>query len=217
MFPLLKLVGVSADSFNKVFRLSFDNDAVVALRIPCPVIGPHIERVIASEAATMTFIRECFADNEKMPKPPKVLAWNKSYSNPAGTPFIICEFVEGLPLQKRWFDIRGPPVKTTLLNVWEVETPLLHHVFSQNGSLYFVEDAASDPHCGLYDDSKQTPSSELSRALTAKYCIGPSVNREWWRGPYGHVPAYRGPCKAPRRCMLMLYSPILRAEYAVHA
>jgi hypothetical protein len=24
--------------------------------------------------------------------------------------------------------------------------------------------------------------------------IGPDVNREWWRGPYGKITADRGPC-----------------------
>ncbi|KAI0819617.1 hypothetical protein BC628DRAFT_1332447, partial [Trametes gibbosa] len=42
---------------NRVFLLRFDNDAKVAIRVPCPIV-PHVEKTIASEVATMCYVRD---------------------------------------------------------------------------------------------------------------------------------------------------------------
>lgn len=49
------MVKLAEGGFNKVFRLSMDNGAVVIARISTPVVGP-ISKVLASEVATMDFV-----------------------------------------------------------------------------------------------------------------------------------------------------------------
>ncbi|KAI7236741.1 hypothetical protein KC330_g3579 [Hortaea werneckii] len=48
------IVKLAEGGFNKVFRLTSDNGAVVIARIPTPVVGP-ISKALASEVATMDF------------------------------------------------------------------------------------------------------------------------------------------------------------------
>jgi hypothetical protein len=47
---------LAENGFNKVFKLVMDNDSVVIARIPNPKVG-RVDRVIASEVATMEFVR----------------------------------------------------------------------------------------------------------------------------------------------------------------
>ncbi|KAH9886019.1 hypothetical protein C8Q73DRAFT_669287 [Cubamyces lactineus] len=51
---------VGEGAFNKVFLLRSDNGVVVTIRIPCPIVA-DVEQTIASEVATMSYIRERWA------------------------------------------------------------------------------------------------------------------------------------------------------------
>jgi hypothetical protein len=51
----VSITKLAEGGFNKVFRLSMDNGAVVIARIPNPNVGQAC-RVIASEVATMDFV-----------------------------------------------------------------------------------------------------------------------------------------------------------------
>ncbi|KZT22686.1 hypothetical protein NEOLEDRAFT_1036601, partial [Neolentinus lepideus HHB14362 ss-1] len=183
---------ITEGAFNRLFLLRFDNGADAVVRIPLPVIG-NIERAIASEVATMCYVRERWIDNcsSNMPLPPKVLAWNAPYDNPVQTPYIILEYAPGIPLSTRWPAIQGKTAGAALLSIAELECALLRQTFSAHGSLYFAEDAPddaldSDGHSRpLYADDDRYP-DELNR-------IGPTANREWWRAGYGEVDADRGP------------------------
>lgn len=167
------------------------------VRIPCPVVG-NVERTIASEVATMCYVRDRWGENipESMPLPPKVLDWNASYDNPAATPYIVSEYAQGVPLEQRWHLIEGQAAGAALQSIAQLESRLLHEPFSQHGSLYFTKDVSDEfLSNALYTDEGDPIDVALRAKLSDKYCIGPSVNREWWRGEYGHVDANRGPCK----------------------
>jgi hypothetical protein len=51
-----QMTKLAEGGFNKVFKLVMDNDRVVIARVPNPNVG-RVDRVIASEVATMEFVR----------------------------------------------------------------------------------------------------------------------------------------------------------------
>jgi hypothetical protein len=51
-----QITKLAEGGFNKVFKLVMDNDSVVVARIPNPDVG-RVDRMIASEVATMEFVR----------------------------------------------------------------------------------------------------------------------------------------------------------------
>lgn len=193
--------------------LKFDSGAAVTIRIPCPIVA-NVEQTIASEVATMSYIRERWAEEVMhiTPLPPKVIAWDKTSRNPAGTPYIITEFVPGVQLFSRWPFIQGDDAGIAIAGMIEMETCLLSEPFSQYGSLYFAEDLPEELRNrplyapdSVYEDVRRqraTAPRDYSRnkalrdALSTNYKIGPTVDREWWRGGYGRVAANRGPCKS---------------------
>ncbi|KAI0657040.1 hypothetical protein C8Q70DRAFT_920569, partial [Cubamyces menziesii] len=181
---------IGEGAFNKAFLLKFDSGAAVTIRIPCPIVA-NVEQTIASEVATMSYIRERWAEEVMhiTPLPPKVIAWDKTSRNPAGTPYIITEFVPGVQLFSRWPFIQGDDAGIAIAGMIEMETCLLSEPFSQYGSLYFAEDLPEE----LRNRPLYAPDSALRDALSTKYKIGPTVDREWWRGGYGRVAANRGP------------------------
>ena len=151
---------------------------------------------MASEVATMCYIHERFAHIVFMPKPPRVLAYSPWADNPVGTPFIICEYLPGVPLSSRWAEIQGKNPAIALACVLELEKHLLHDVFAQHGSLYFAEDVADDPHQSrIYAGVDSSHLGELEKALDEKYRIGPALYWQLWRGQYGKIDADRGPCE----------------------
>ncbi|KAI0819616.1 hypothetical protein BC628DRAFT_1423655 [Trametes gibbosa] len=63
-----------------------------------------------------------------------------------------------------WGHIQGDDAMAALTSLHKMEVALLHELFSQHGSLFFVDDR-----------------------------IGPTVDREWWRHDYARVEADFGP------------------------
>jgi aminoglycoside phosphotransferase (APT) family kinase protein len=98
----------SKGSYNKIFLLELDNGVKVTARIPGPVVG-NLELSVASEVATMAYLRDSRAANV-----PKVLSWCASEANPVKWPYILTEYVPGIPLQQIWAKIRGVPTAEAL-------------------------------------------------------------------------------------------------------
>lgn len=96
----------------------------------------------------MSYIRDKLpqSGSRYMPLPPKVVAWDSTYHGPAGIPYIILEYAEGVPLIERWYQIEGQSAGTALQGILDLESCLLHEPFSQHGSLYFADDV-SVGHC----------------------------------------------------------------------
>ncbi|KAI0070291.1 hypothetical protein K474DRAFT_1670237 [Panus rudis PR-1116 ss-1] len=181
--------------FNKVFLLTFDNDATAVVRLPSRAFG-NVQLATASEVATMCYVRERYqpesTDTDRS-LPPRVLAWSASHQNPAGTPYIILEYVPGVPLGARWYslDFQGDDVGVAIVDLASFEWGLLHEPLSQNGAIYFATDVSEElRNRPLYPEP---PSDDLRKRLSEKYRIGPTVDREWWRGDYARVDANRGP------------------------
>ncbi|KAI0328118.1 hypothetical protein GY45DRAFT_1326778 [Cubamyces sp. BRFM 1775] len=185
---------IGEGSFNRIFLLEFDNGTRAAIRIPFPIVG-NVERAVASEVATMCYIRDRWPEKplDGFPFPPKVFAWSSSYDNPARTPYIILEYAEGVTLRERWPFIEGEAAGAALRSIVTLETTLLDHPFSQHGSLYFADDVSEGLRTQPLHPENDPRLQDLDRQMSQKYKIGPTANREWWRGPYARIDADRGP------------------------
>ncbi|XP_006463190.1 hypothetical protein AGABI2DRAFT_207850 [Agaricus bisporus var. bisporus H97] len=193
---------IGEGAFNKVFLLRFDNNKEALVRIPCPIIG-NVERTIQSEVATMEYIREQWGIFDDLPKLPKVLAWNASYSNPVESPYIILEYTPGVTLGSRWKKMKGKPVLAVMDSIFAMEQALLYQPFSQYGSIYFTEDVSPElqdrplypPGRNIVYPPDLTPQAEppSSGYLSRKYKIGPTADRQWYRGAYADIECDRGP------------------------
>ncbi|EKM75148.1 hypothetical protein AGABI1DRAFT_132504 [Agaricus bisporus var. burnettii JB137-S8] len=193
---------IGEGAFNKVLLLRFDNNREVIVRIPCPIIG-NVERTIQSEVATMEYIREQWGIFDDLPKLPKVLAWNASYSNPVESPYIILEYTPGVTLGSRWKKIKGKPVLAVMDSIFAMEQALLCQPFSQYGSIYFTEDVSPElrdrplypPGRNIVYPPDLTPQAEppSSEYFSRKYKIGPTADRQWYRGAYADIECDRGP------------------------
>ncbi|ETW85105.1 hypothetical protein HETIRDRAFT_237186, partial [Heterobasidion irregulare TC 32-1] len=170
-------------SFNKVFLLRFDNNKEVIVRIPCPIAGPQ-NLVIASEVATLDYVARYL----HIPTP-RVLAWSRDGSEfSVGVGYIIMERLPGVPLTKRWMDIRGDDFYELTERVVSMEKSFSDKRFSQIGSLYFKQDVAPELQARpLY--AKDFPDDGASE----RYRIGPTVQREFWRGERSTMNIDRGP------------------------
>ncbi|KAF5353961.1 hypothetical protein D9756_007032 [Leucocoprinus leucothites] len=175
-------------SYNKAFRLTLDDSINVIARIPCPLAGPSY-LVTASEVATLQFTREVL----KLPVP-RVITWSgaaQDRTNNVGTDFIIMEEAPGVPLVKRWTQLpTADDVRPALQGILDLERKLESLRFSRIGSLYFKEDVRPDLRdvpllSGDVDDA--------TLRLAERYCIGPLIDRQWWRGDRAHMRLDRGP------------------------
>ncbi|KIM34913.1 hypothetical protein M413DRAFT_79922, partial [Hebeloma cylindrosporum] len=177
------------------FFLQFDNGKELLARIPCPIAG-NLSLSISSEAATMEYVRLRYPSGSgevpPFPKIPRVLAWVSSFENPVAWPYTLCEHLPGATLDKKWLSMGEKAVKEAIRDIALFETDLLRESFSQHGSIFFAESVSQElRERPLY---AEPPTDTLCMDLAHKFRIGPTVNREWWRGSYGKITADRGPC-----------------------
>lgn len=147
--------------------------------------------VTASEVATLQFAREVL----KLPVP-RVITWSgekqsRHHSiNPVGADYII---MDSIKLDERWmkFD-SADDVAPVMTGISDAEARFESLRFSRIGSLYFKEDVSAD----LRDVSLFSSGAvdETSRRLSEKYCVGPLIDNQWWRGERAHMALDRGPC-----------------------
>lgn len=140
----------------------------------------------ASEVATMDYVRNYLG----VPVP-KVLAWSsKAKENGIGAEYIIMETAQGVQLSNVWTDLDARQKKNVTNSIIEAEQRLLDAKFSQYGSLYYKSDIPeADRAPRLYADvSRPDDGSE------AKFCIGPSANRNFYEDERADMDIERGPC-----------------------
>ena len=173
-------------SFNRSFLLRFDNNKELIVRIPCPIAGPQ-NLLIASEVATLDYVARYL----HIPTP-HVLAWSRDGSEySVGVGYIIMEKVPGVVLTERWMDISGGDLAELTERVIAMEKLFTEKRFSQIGSLYFKEDVTPELQTRpLY--AKDFPDDGASEV----YRIGPTVQREFWRGERSAMDIDRGPCES---------------------
>lgn len=156
------------------------------VRIPCPIVG-NTRLAVASEAATLTYARE----HLHVPVP-KVLASSRrrDHYNDIGAEFLILEKAQGVPLHRRIDSLNGDEAKPFIKDFLDIESRISSNNFSQIGSLYFKEDVTPElQNRPLYANGSACDSA------SEKYRIGPTVQRDFWRGERRYMNIDRGPCK----------------------
>lgn len=177
-----------AGTFNRTFALRFDNDAELIAKIPFPVAGPR-HFCTASEVATLDYLR-----TEHGIPVPNVRAWcSKADQTPVGAEYIMYERIPGVPLyhhDKNELLLEDDPFVDIIPVMQRIETRLALTFFSRMGSIYYKEDV----HESLRDQPLYHH-QEKNNANSARFCIGPTVDREFWRGGRAHLNLDRGPCQ----------------------
>jgi hypothetical protein len=136
---------------------------------------------------------------------PRILGW---CSNADGTlvksEYIFMERVKGVPLYKVFDDLSAKELSSISEDVVEIEKRLCDLRVPMMGSLYLREHMPSDT----------TTPVRLGLAYGEKtddYCIGPSVEKRFWRGGRKDLKFDRGPCQ----CRLVLTKYTTDATYAL--
>lgn len=142
----------------------------------------------ASEVATMDYVR-----NYLHVPAPKVLAWSShAGTNGIGAEYILMETAKGVQLGDVWntpsMDARKK--KDVVNALIAAEQRMLDAKFASYGSLYYKDDVPEANRAPkLYaDETRPDDGSE------AKFCIGPTANRNWYEDERGAMEVNRGPC-----------------------
>ena len=158
--------------------------------MPFPVMGPEY-LTTASEVATMDFVR-----TELGLPAPEVLAWSSDKTKTdVNAEFIMYEKVGGRPLQSVWSETSFTTDKYA--NTFFAATfshqhyALCSRFFSQIGSLYYKEDVSEELRQRPLYDSTRTPETPNS----SRFRIGPTIERDFYRGGRASLQIDRGPCK----------------------
>ncbi|OCL12239.1 hypothetical protein AOQ84DRAFT_373248 [Glonium stellatum] len=156
-------------SFHRVWIIEGPDDLKVAIKVAA--IG-HEDRWMAedainlrSEALTMNYINR----NTKCPVP-RVISFDTTLKNAIGCPYIMMEYVEGIPVHDAWFIEQegGLPLEEVRLNILTSLASAMAELrklqFDKIGMLHFDNDA--DPVVGpLYafcqpDDIDERPKDD---------------------------------------------------------
>lgn len=144
---------------------------------------------------------------------PTVYSWSKDSNNPIGSPYILMEDPQGVPLQEEWYDIQGSAVLNALLPFAMCMTVMSSISFSRIGALHFKEDVPSHlQKRPLFRDDPNGVADELQWAAD-RFCKGPIVDQLWWRDVHDDLDADRGPCKS---CFPFLLIFISLADFSLH-
>ena len=150
-------------------------------RIPYPSVIPNLYLAVASEVATMVYLRF-------MGIPvPEVYGYSARKDNGAGTEFIFTEFMEGKSVAEVLDEVGERDVIGILKQVVDLEKKMMEITFPAGGSLYFAEDLenvpgrASGPIKGIPLQDKQ-------------FCVGPETSYPLWFGRRSQLDVDRGPC-----------------------
>ncbi|KAF2281620.1 uncharacterized protein EI97DRAFT_438940 [Westerdykella ornata] len=158
-----------------------DGQKVIA-KIPHPNAGPPV-LTTASEVATMEFARDILS----LPVP-KVLAWSATDQNPVEAEYIIMEEARGSRLNDIWQDLQLPEQRDIILELVKIETKFLSVCFEKIGSLYYADSGISKCEPAI-----ATGPQEMADALKSRFCIGPTVQPEFWEKERRHMHQYQGP------------------------
>lgn len=181
---------LSSGAANKIFLLTFDKERQVIARIPCGNTAGPAHLCTASEVATMEFARTVLS----LPVP-KVLAYSsRADSTPVGCEFIIMEVASGSEfgqLARGQQGTRLPDLERCVEDTAGIVRTWCETPFSQIGSLFFKEDVSDS----LRQRPLYAPGAPASLGGADRFRIGPSVNREFWRGKRELLDVDRGPCE----------------------
>ncbi|GJE87320.1 hypothetical protein PsYK624_034030 [Phanerochaete sordida] len=175
-------------SMNRAFSLRFDNSVEFIAKIPYPVVGPT-HYCTASEVATLDYLR-----TEQGLPVPHVRAWcSRAEETPVGAEYIMYDKIQGIPLysfDKTTIPLEDDPYLNVLGLVRRIQSRLARTWFSCIGNIYYKEDVSEALRAQplYHPDSFIRPSGNCSR-----FCIGPTIDREFWRGGRASLNIDRGP------------------------
>jgi hypothetical protein len=165
--------------FNRTFLITMRSGLQFVGRIPYPVIQPK-NLVIASEVATMDFLRSC-----GIPVP-KIYSYSTTSENAAGTEYIFMELVRGTNLGDIWFTMPEKARITIVTKLVELESRLFALRFPASGSLYYAKDLPASFNKVDVPTDGTTPER--------RFCIGPDTTLGLWYGKRLGLQIDRGPC-----------------------
>lgn len=168
---------------NRAFVIRFRDDFKLVARIPYPVTEPR-QRVVASEAATMAFLR-----SKGIPVP-EIYGYSATDDNPAQTEYVFLEFSPGRNLGSLWVDMDEHDRHRFVKSLVKMESRLFNICLPGSGSLYFRRDLTMVP-TKLAVDSGESSSPD-------SFYIGPSTSLQLWYGRRNELDVDRGPCESTR-------------------
>ncbi|OOQ90561.1 phosphotransferase enzyme family protein [Penicillium brasilianum] len=177
----VSITNLAEGGFNKVFRPDMDDGKSVLTRIPNPNAGPSFHTT-ASEVATMVFARDLL----HIPVP-RVLGWNATADNPAGSEYILMEAATGTQLSVVWDELSPDSKLSIMREVVAIESKMLSLSFSH---IYFARDAVEG---AVPAELTNEAPSELKERIRKTFSIGPTVDRDFWKRERASMEISRGP------------------------
>ena len=123
---------------------------------------------------------------------PRVISWcSRAENTPVKSEYIIMEKVQGVQLYDHWVNLSNKPWFQFASDLVKMEKRLTDAEFSDLGSLYFEK--------GLPPETQRTSIRFIDKDGASNVdhnglCIGPSVDRRFWRGERTNMQIDRGPC-----------------------
>ncbi|EEH41093.2 phosphotransferase enzyme family protein [Paracoccidioides lutzii Pb01] len=179
------LAKLAEGRFNRVFLLALDDGLQVIVKIPFHNSFPK-QYATASEVATLAFLRT------KGVPVPKVYGWSSVADNEVGTEYIIMDYVSGVGLDTKWYNLTRQEQTTVAIQIVEVERILFNIPFGSYGSIYFKKNIPPKLQSNLYVHGVKDPLGDSDI-----FCIGPSVDYRFWYGKRAEMQVDRGPWRNP--------------------
>ncbi|KAF2748369.1 hypothetical protein M011DRAFT_493763 [Sporormia fimetaria CBS 119925] len=164
---------IGEGNYNKAYRLTMGDGRKVIAKIPHPNAGPA-GRTTSSEVAIMEYARSVL----NLPVP-RVLKWSATAQNPVEAEYIIMEEARGERLFDIWHGLRWEDKYAIVMDMVKVETKLLSVCFN-NGIDSCEPIVATGPQ-------------EVVDQLQARFCIGPTAQREFYEKERQAMHQYQGP------------------------
>ncbi|KAF2672503.1 phosphotransferase enzyme family protein [Microthyrium microscopicum] len=178
-----KMTKIGEGNFNKVFKLTMEDQSTVIARIPHPNAGPP-RITTASEVATMDFARSVLG----IPVP-RVLAYCANTTNPVGSEYILMEIASGAQLSEVWDHMEIDDQAKVVESVTDVETKFLSISFAQSGALFYAKDMPNCTPAEINGEVSQVVKDDIRR----RFVLGPTVEREFWEEERAQMDLDRGP------------------------
>ncbi|KAF4566301.1 hypothetical protein EYR36_011718 [Pleurotus pulmonarius] len=171
---VVSLSKLAEGGFNRTFVVTLRDSRQVVARVPYPVTAPDYYAV-ASEAATIEYLRSC-----EIPAP-EIYGYSAGSDNPAGTPYILMDFVQGSKLSDVWPSLSDQDVISIIHQLTQLESQMMSLSFPAGGSLYFTRDLEKvAPGLGIPLEDK-------------RFCVGPDTKLALWYGRRTQLDVNRGP------------------------
>ena len=174
------------ESFHTVFFLQFDDDTRWILKVPAKGVPEKwtvmAGRRLTAEAMTMRLLRR-----ETTIPIPEIYAFDATFNNELNCPFILMEYINGIPLQTGWF--KGKASKDSvdrfraraLQDLSHAMVQLRKFVYNKGGFLLFDREgnvSGVGPVITV-DQSSNFDTTSISNVEETSVCeVGPFANSQ---------------------------------------